>query len=532
MGVSGGPVNKAVGQELASALPQDNKAWYSRSHLLKLNFIVLSLIQFSSGNGYDGSVMNGLQALPGWNEFMGGPTGAWLGFVNAIYWIGVGVVSPLAAMLANKYGRKLGVWVGYGFLIAGAILQTAANNAAAFIIARFLLGCASGFFSNAVPLLINEIAYPTHRGIVSATFNCGWYIGSILAACITYGTRNYVSSWSWRLPSLLQIVLPLLAVPGLLMCPESPRWLTASGRNEQARRVLTTFHAGGDSDAPLVNFEMIEIETTIASEQAAKNSASYLDMVKTKGNRWRLAITVSLAIFSQWSGNGVVSYYLALVLTTVGITDVSDQLLINVGLQLWNLIFSVTAAFLVDKLGRRLLFLASAGTMLTSYIIVTGLSGSFAQTVNAATGTAVVPFLFFFFAGYDIALTPLLVAYPCEIWPYALRSRGLTVTWVTAVVAIAFNTFVNPIALEAIAWRYYIVFVVVLVVMCLTAYFYYPETRGHSLEQMAWIFDGEDVAAPAPAETKERVLSLSYEAGSIVDEKTGTRTSISHNEKV
>lgn len=68
--------------------------------------------------------------------------------------------------------------------------------------------------------------------------------------------------------------------------------------------------------------------------------------------------------------------------------------------------------------------------------------------------------------------------------------------------------------------------------MCLTAYFYYPETRGHSLEQMAWIFDGEDAVAPAPAETKERVLSLSYEAGSIVDEKTGTRTSISHNEKV
>ena len=84
----------------------------------------------------------------------------------------------------------------------------------------------------------------------------------------------------------------------------------------------------------------------------------------------------------------------------------------NAGLQIWNLIFAVAAAFCVDRLGRRALFLASAGTMLVSYIVVTGLSGSFAQTGHSATGVAVVPFLFFYFAGYDIALyvasTPLL----------------------------------------------------------------------------------------------------------------------------
>ena len=68
------------------------------------------------------------------------------------------------------------------------------------------------------------------------------------------------------------------------------------------------------------------------------------------------------------------------------------------------MIFAVTAAFCVDRLGRRKLFLASAATMLISYVIVTGLSGSFAQSGQASTGAAVVPFLFFYFAGYDIAL--------------------------------------------------------------------------------------------------------------------------------
>jgi MFS family permease len=96
---------------------------------------------------------------------------------------------------------------------------------------------------------------------------------------------------------------------------------------------------------------------------------------------------------------------------------------------------------MVDKLGRRVLFLASAATMLASYIIITGLSGSFAETQVPSVGIAVIPMLFVFFAGYDIALTPLLVSYPCEIWPYRLRSRGLTVTFVTTVLAVVSFSF-------------------------------------------------------------------------------------------
>jgi hypothetical protein len=111
----------------------------------------------------------------------------------------------------------------------------------------------------------------------------------------------------------------------------------------------------------------------------------------------------------------------------------------------------------------------------------------------------------------SISSTPLLIAYPCEIWPYRLRSRGLTVTFVSTVLAIFFNTFINPIALEKIGWKYYIVFVVVLCVFGLTAYFYYPDTRGHSLEQMAVIFDGEDAEVAPVAETAVRTASIAEE---------------------
>ncbi|KAF5229920.1 hypothetical protein FAUST_10084 [Fusarium austroamericanum] len=463
---------QTVADTLASVLPSDGKPWYNQKHLLKLNFIILSLVMFSSANGYDGSLMNGLQALPKWNKFMDHPQNAWLGFINAIYW----------------------------FL----------NGVSFFIAARGLLGCAAGWYTSGAPLLINEIAYPTHRAIASACFQCGFYLGSLISAWVTFGTRNYTSSWDWRLPSLMQILLPALAFPGFFMAPESPRWLASVDRKEDAARVIAEHHAGGDVNSPLVIYETEEIINTIKAEQEAHASASYADMLKTKGNRWRLLISVSLGIFSQWSGNGVVSYYLAMVLQTVGITSVTHQTLISACLQVWNLLWAVAAAAMVEKLGRRPLFLTSAGTMLASYIAITGLSGSFASTGNSAVGLAVIPLLFIFFAGYDIALTPLVIAYPIEIWQYQLRSRGFSVMWISGIVAGIFNMFVNPIALGSIGWKYYFTYIVFLIAFVVIAYFFYPETKGRTLEQMAYIFDGED-AVTEGVEDKPKVLSVELE---------------------
>lgn len=167
--------------------------------------------------------------------------------------------------------------------------------------------------------------------------------------------------------------------------------------------MLIGSHAGGDENSALVEYEMIEITSAIQLESTLKD-ASYMELFSTPGNRRRLLISVSLGVFSQWSGNGVVSYYLVLVLRTVGITSVTDQTLISGFLQVWNLLFAVGAAVSVDKLGRRPLFLASAAIMLVAYILVTALSGAFAESGQGPTGIAVIPFLFIFFAGYDIAL--------------------------------------------------------------------------------------------------------------------------------
>jgi MFS family permease len=154
----------------------------------------------------------------------------------------------------------------------------------------------------------------------------------------------------------------------------------------------------------LVDAEFQEIRATIRAEQDAHKGASYLEMFRTPGNRHRLIISLSLGFFAQWVGNGVISYYLTLILNTVGVTSSRDQTLILACMQMWNLLFSIVGSVLIDRFGRRPLFLSSALIMLASYVVVTALSGSFAVTHHAATGVAVIPFLFIFFAGYGVAV--------------------------------------------------------------------------------------------------------------------------------
>lgn len=321
-----------------------------------------------------------------------------------MYWIGMLVAFLFTPQISNKWGRKIGLWLGVVFVAIGAAIQSCANSTAPFVVARGVIGFGAGFWGSNAPLLIGEMAHPDLRGVAGALYMCGFPVGSSVAAFATLGTLSYENSWSWRIPSILLIMLPCLAIPGLLMIPESPRWLVSQGRTEEATRILVDWHAAGDLSSPLVCEEINAIQVAIAFEDEAANSNGYIDMLRTPGNRHRTFITVTLGLWGNWVGIGVISYYFTLILNSVGITDSRTQLIINACMQVWNILWSVVGAMLIDKLGRRTLFLTSGAIMLVSFSLVTGLSGSFAQTKSAAVGIAVIPFLFLFYAGYDISL--------------------------------------------------------------------------------------------------------------------------------
>ncbi|EGV65449.1 general substrate transporter [Yamadazyma tenuis ATCC 10573] len=484
-------LEQIVGPAIAKVLPDHQKPWFQVRHLLKLNLLLLVPLSVSSTAGYDGSLMNGLQSIDPWKAYFNQPHGTMLGFVNAAQNCGCFIMLPLCGWLTDYIGRKFTIAIGLLGVIVATIIQAAAHNLGATIAARFIVGAFGMLAVQPAPLLIAELSYPSYRGKMTSLYWTFYYLGAILASWTCFGTQGRNDNYSWRIPTILQAGFPVLQLVFIWFVPESPRWLISKGKNDKARAILVEHHAGGDEDSELVNVEMSEIVATLEMEGAAK-STKWSDLVSTPGNRRRTYIAVSLGVFAQWNGIAVVSYYLTLVLNTIGITSSTMQTLINGLLQIFNLIAASSAALLVDLLGRRTLFLWSGIGMLVSYIIWTACSAIFAEKGTPGAGKAVVAFIFIFYFHYDIAYTPLLMGYPTEIFPYYLRSKGVAAELMGVYGALIIASFCNSIALDNIGWKYYIVFCVLLVIICLNTYYFYPETKGYSLEEVAQIFDGNE----------------------------------------
>jgi sugar porter (SP) family MFS transporter len=405
-----------------------------------------------------------------------------------------GVVSlPFCPFVAEKFGRRPSIFLGATTALIGCALQGAANGATMFILARVLLGFGVGFLMNASPLLITELAYPTQRGSYTSTFNSLWHLGALLANITTFFSLNIPNDNQWRIPGYLQGLPTIFQFLFIWAIPESPRWLVSRGRDDDAIRVLSKYHAGGDVDDKLVQFEYNEIREAIRIERETTEKLAWNSPFIGKGNQRRMLVILAIAFFSQWSGNALFSYYQTKVYNTIGITASYDQLLINIFISLWNIVISVGASMFVDKIGRRTLFLASNVGMLISYIIWTAINAAYdGKQISPAAGRGALAMWFAYQAAYAIAYSPLLVAYTVEILPYRIRSLGLTYMNFFVNIALVFNNFVNPIAFEALGWKYYIVYAVWLLFELIFVYFFVIETKGHTLEEISRLFDGED----------------------------------------
>ena len=396
-------------------------------------------------------------------------------------------------------------------MLLGVVLQTISVNFRMFVAARFFLGFGVAIAHSCSPLLITELAHPQHRAIFTTIYNTTWYFGSIIAAWLTFGTNHINSNWQWRAPTIVQAFPSLLQLTFVWFVPESPRWYLAKGRDELALKVLADVHANGNKDDELVQLELTEIRDTIRMEQEFESNG-WKELIRTRGNRHRLLILVTAGFFSQWSGNGLVSYYIHKVLNDIGYTSVVTQDLINGVLQIFNFAVALTMCFFVDIIGRRLLFLVSTGGMLVAFIVWTICSSRYAMDGSSAAAKAVIGMIFIYYFFYNLAWSGLLIGYTAEILPYKIRAKGLTVMFLCVDLALFFNQYINPIALDALGWKYYIFYCCWLGVELATVYFFYIETRNTPLEEIVKHFDGEQAVLGGGAAT-EKGLHLASEAG-------------------
>ncbi|KAI0093090.1 general substrate transporter [Irpex rosettiformis] len=515
----GGPAAVASegGVQSFAHLIDNSKPWWKNRRMLALNGWIFLLLITSMTNGYDGSMMNGLQSLTQWKQAFNYPTDGMLGLLNAIQNIGCLAAYPFSPYVSDGLGRRTAVALGAIIMCAATVLQTASNSVGMFIGARFLIGFGLTFAASAAPVLVTELAYPAQRGPVTSLYNTLWFLGSIVAAWTTFGTFNIPNSWSWRIPSALQALPSVLQVCLIWMVPESPRWLFSKGREEEARNILAYYHGNGDSHHPLVEYEFEEIRTAIARDNDAKN-VGWMTLVKTPGNRRRLRIMIAIAFFSQWSGNNLISYYMNKTLTAIGVTNPTTQLLINGLLNIFNLIMALTGGLLCDRAGRRPLFILSTVGMFIFWTLQTVCFALYSEHGNIAAAHTFIAMIFLYYAFYDIAFTPLIVIYNIEILPFSIRAKGFTVYSFAVTLSLVFNQYVNPIALAALGWKYYLVYVCWLGFEVVFIFRYLVETKGLTLEETSALFDGPEVAAQISEDaTREIVIAAASDENSEKD---------------
>ncbi len=221
--------------------------------------------------------------------------------------------------------------------------------------------------------------------------------------------------------------------------------------------IFTKYHAAGDPNSRLVRFEMAEITATLEMEKIQKKSR-WAEWFATRGMRHRFFIAAYIPAMLQWAGNALTSYYLTIVLKTIGVTDSKTQLIINGCLSAWNFLTAIGPAYLVDRAGRRRLFLCGMAGMGVSYIIWTVCSAINQQkNFQDANYARTVLAMIFLYGGFYHVCSPVGITYIMEVVPYSLRSQGVYDVPTYRKPRRPVQQFCQPSRHERIGWKYYIV---------------------------------------------------------------------------
>jgi hypothetical protein len=158
----------------------------------------------------------------------------------------------------------------------------------------------------------------------------------------------------------------------------------------------------------------------------------------------------------------------------------------------WVFVVGTVASVIIGYIPRRYVFLYSSISMVFVYTGWIAASAVYTNNKSHAAGSAVIAMLPLFFLAFQPGMSCLTYVYGAEIWPYTLRAKGITLLQVMSRGLQFIGTFCNPIGLEKEGYRYLFLYWSVLLIEVVTIYFFYPETKGLSLEEIKIVFDGSD----------------------------------------
>ncbi len=414
--------------------------------------------------GFDTAVVSGVTRA--WSEVYRLTPGMLGATVSIALW-GTLVGAATAGFAGDQWGRKRSLQALGFFYVVSALGSAMAWAWLPLVLFRFVGGLAIGGSSVLGPMYIAEISPPHLRGRMVGMFQFNIVLGILVAYLSNYAVGQAglgEAEWRWK--------LGIAAAPAILFCvmmfgiPQSPRWLAGRGRIQEAEAILQSI---GDADPRAA---IREIQAGFAQEREAKSHRLF-----TASHAFPVFLAVSIGFFNQISGINAILYYLNDIFERGGFNKVSSDLqAVLIGLT--NLLFTIAALSVIDRVGRKKLLLAGA---VGTGVCLAGVAYLFhSRTYQGALVWLLVGFI----ASFAFSQGAVIWVYLSEIFPTSLRAKGQSLGSFTHWAMNAMISGVFPAVAALYPAAPFAFFAGMMAVQFVVVLLWYPETKGVSLEAL------------------------------------------------
>lgn len=449
--------------------------------------------------GYDSGYINGVLATPSWKRQFGRPIDiandpSGVGYdiktgqkslVTSILSAGTFVGALTAGWLADAIGRRLSIIIACAIFIVGVVLQVAAQNLGLLIAGRVIAGFGVGIISATVIMYMSEIAPKKIRGALVAGYQFAITIGIFLASCVSQGTKDITNSGAYRIPIAIQFLWAVILAIGLFVLPESPRYFVKKGKTEDAIKALCRIR-GQPAESEYIQAELAEIQANYEYEMTVAQ-AGWADCfkggLKPSGNFYRVLIGVCLQMFQQLTGVNFIFYYGNTFFQSVGI---KNSFTITIATSVVNVCSTPLSWYAIEKFGRRKLLIWGASLMLVCQFIVAGVGTALPNSHEA--NTTLIVFVLVYIFGFATTWGPAAWVIIGEIFPLPIRAKGVALSTASNWLWNFVLGYVTPYMVDAdegnLGAKVFFVWGGCCTLCFAFAYFFIPETKGLSLEQV------------------------------------------------
>ncbi|KIX95095.1 uncharacterized protein Z520_09011 [Fonsecaea multimorphosa CBS 102226] len=531
----------APGEHMLYASPKT-----SVTALLRENPYVFGLACFASLGGflfgYDQGVVSGVLTMESFGAafpriYLDSGFKGW--FVSSLLlaaWFGSLVNGPIA----DRFGRKSSILMAVVIFTIGSAIQAGAVSVGMIFAGRTIAGLSVGMLTMIVPMYMSEVSIPGIRGTLVVLQQLSITLGILVSYWLEYGT-HYIggvrcdpsipysggtasdrtfnplkdvgphgctgqSDASWRVPFALQIVPALILGMGMLAFPESPRFMLMKKREDRALGCLSKLcRLHIDTEAIRNEFLAIKAEVLIEEDYVRSHYpgksglslsiAQYVALVSTWPAFCRLSIGCCTMFFQQFMGCNAMIYYAPTIFGQLGLAGNTTSLLATGVYGIVNTLSTLPALFLIDKVGRRPPLICGALGTFVSLVIVGGIIGAYGSNLvrHKAAGWVGIAFIYIYDINFSYSFAPIGWVLPSEIFNLGNRSKAMSITTSTTWMCNFVIGLVTPDMLRTIKWGTYIFFAFFCLFAMGFTYFFIPETRGKSLEDMDVVF-GDNLA--------------------------------------